>query len=122
MEFKGTKGEWKLTPSKSGITINGKLMITCWAEDTNDLDERLSGESWLDMRLRTEIERERRTEFVPKANAQLIATAPKLLENAQQQFDSVELSNLDFFNKYGFNVSELHEKTKEVINQATKID
>jgi hypothetical protein len=97
MEFKGTKGEWEVQFDTAGYP-------SVVYEDGNFICDVIGAD------------------IEAKANAQLIANSPKLLENAQQQFDSVELSNLEFFNKYGFNVSELHEKTKELINQATKID
>ena len=109
MDF--TKGKWETHPSRNGIIVNGKLMVTCWAEDTNDLDERLDGESWLDMRKRTENERIKRTEFIPKANAQLIATAPKMLEML------IEIHSM-LSSGTRINSDDIYE----VINQATKID
>lgn len=37
------------------------------------------------------------------------------------QIDSLDLSNLDFYNKYGFNVSELTAKQRLLVEEATTI-
>ena len=49
----------------------------------------------------------------------LEAEKKELLENAQMHIDSLDLSNVDFFNKYGFNVAELSTRTRELIKRTT---
>ena len=80
MKTKFTKGEWTLIRDKStGVYAGGNLIITCWsARDTDD--SRLDGESWLEMRKRTEIERCINDKIEPSYNAQLISAAPDLFE------------------------------------------
>lgn len=56
-----------------------------------------------------------------EANMLLYSKSPELLLNAQMQVDAVDLSNLDFYNKYGFNVSELIPKTRQLIKESTEL-
>jgi plasmid rolling circle replication initiator protein Rep len=56
-----------------------------------------------------------------EANVLLISKSPDLLLNAQMQVDAIDLSNLDFYNKYGFNVSELIPKTRKLIKESTEL-
>lgn len=55
------------------------------------------------------------------ANALLIIKALELLKNAQMNVDSLDLSNMEFYNKYGFNVAEVTAKTRELIKEATQL-
>jgi hypothetical protein len=54
-------------------------------------------------------------------NALLISNCPELLENAQMHIDALDLSNVEFYEKYGFNVSELIPRTRELIKQSTEL-
>ncbi len=56
-----------------------------------------------------------------EANALLISKAPELLQNAQMHVDKLDLSNMEFYEKYGFNVSELMDKTRELIKESTEL-
>jgi hypothetical protein len=100
MEFKGTKGEWKISTSNEfGVLISTHPMsrdiCTIWKYDNNFLENQEA-----------------------KANAQLIATAHELLEALQQAIkmcDKIQFpteQELKDFVKLG----------KQVINQATKIN
>jgi hypothetical protein len=94
MKFKGTKGEWRISTSNEfGVLISTHPMsrdiCTIWKYDNNFLENQEA-----------------------KANAQLIVTAPKMLEMLNRIF--IEKCN-------GVNNIDYSEIEK-VINQATKID
>lgn len=95
-EFKGTKGKWAAeTSGGKGSWIgneNGWAALSCG--NTHEESE---------------------------ANALLISKAPELLQLAQMHVDKLDLSNLEFYEKYGFNVSELTDKTRELIKSATDL-
>lgn len=82
MEFKGTKGEMKA----EGMIIKCDNIIVGFTAIMNDehLDERLEGESWLDMRDRTELERKNLNETIPFANAKLFASSSEMLNALQE--------------------------------------
>ena len=68
------KKEWKVKGHR--IFMDGVLVITVW--HTGEIDEqRLDGESWLDMRHRTEKDRIRITETEPDEIAEFILKAIK---------------------------------------------
>lgn len=95
MEFKGTKGEWRISTSNEfGVLIKrthpmSRDICTIWKYDNNFLENQEA-----------------------KANAQLIVTAPKMLEMLNRIF--IEKCN-------GVNNIDYSELEK-VINQATKIN
>jgi hypothetical protein len=45
----------------------------------------------------------------------------EMLEMLEMHVDQLDLSNIEFYEKYGFNVSELMPKTRELIKSATEI-
>ena len=103
MEFKGTKQKWQA--KDSNVYADNKLIISCWSSRATD-ESRQEGESWLDMRIRTEPERTLNNETEPQANAKLIACAPELLE---------------FINEYkGFLNLKDQKKAIELIKRATE--
>lgn len=112
-EFKGTKEKWELDIEKKGVSINGNLIVTCWGENTDDIDERLRGESWLSMRDRTKKEREQRLEIRPKANALLISKSPEMLEMLQDIYAKYE--------KDGHLLNVSPSKIKQLIKEATEL-
>ncbi len=68
------KKEWEV--DGHNIFMDGSLIITVWF--TKEIDEqRLDGESWLDMRDRTEKDRIRITETEPNKIAEFIIKAIK---------------------------------------------
>ena len=93
MEFKGTKGEWEV--------INN--IVTSQEQDICTVDIYL--EAYMDIE-------NAKQEIICKANAQLIANAPKMLEMLNRIF--IEKCN-------GVNNIDYSE-IENVINQATKID
>lgn len=77
MEAKYTKGEWK---NENSIIKCGNIVVGFSANVYNpDIEEQLSGESWMDMRKRTKIFRDE-AEIEMLANAKLIAAAPKMVD------------------------------------------
>lgn len=104
MEFKGTKGEMKA----EGMIIKCDNIIVGFTSVMNDehLDERLEGESWLDMRDRTELERKKLNETIPFANAKLFAAAPELLELALLVYNSFGGGNIITFSDNDINQFE----------------
>jgi hypothetical protein len=101
MEFKGTKGEW--------YVINN--IVTSQEQDICTVDIYL--EAYMDIE-------NAKQEIICKANAQLIATAPKLLEALKDMMFIFE----SLTDKLPTHYSEFncYKQAKEVINQATKID
>lgn len=65
----------------------------------------------LDLHGKSEAERD--------ANAALIAAAPELLQVAIWNRDALDLSDVAFYDKNGFNVSEVIPRTRQVIKAAT---
>jgi hypothetical protein len=97
-EFKGTKGKW----------VRVKLPKTEFFNERNEIHYGTDGECV--------------AEFVANDyDAQLISKAPELLNNAQMHIDALDLSNIEFYNKYGFNVAELMTMTRELVYEATTI-
>lgn len=94
--FKGTKGKWFYCETSKGVKSNNVkgLLATAWSVyNSDEVEQRLEGESWLDMRNRTEhIRNEKELEM--KANAKLIACAPEMLEMLENLID-VELFDLE---------------------------
>lgn len=67
-EFKGTPGPWKLMPFSDSLRIDSQSSIVAFGADKDNLSMVYQGE---DLTVKWEEER---------ANAQLIAAAPELLE------------------------------------------
>lgn len=90
MEFKGTRGKWVVNDgvikTNHGETIGFAAMLTSRIDE-----ERLCGESWLEMRDRTKIDREI-CAIEKKANALLISKAPEMLEMLKSFVDNNMLS------------------------------
>lgn len=55
-----------------------------------------------------------------EANAKVITVAPKMFTMLECWLDKVNLSPLNFYEKYGFNVSDITMKTEELLKQATE--
>lgn len=81
MEFKGTKGRWFFDEPTNVKAYGVKgLVATAWGlYDSKESEIRQEGESWLDMKDRTQPIRDLK-EKESIANAKLIACAPELLE------------------------------------------
>lgn len=79
MENKFTPGPWFFDEKAIAVYADGKCIVTCWHARKTD-ETQLEGESWLDMRRRTDQQREIDQKLEPLANAKLIAAAPELLE------------------------------------------
>lgn len=56
-----------------------------------------------------------------KANMLLFSCSTEMLEMLQMHIDQLDLSNYDFYEKYGFNSSELMPRTRELITKATEV-
>ena len=103
MEFKGTKGKWHvlkidLSDYKSisiGSPINNKVIChMVLGGAINNTDE---------------------------YNALLMSKAPEMLDCLQMHMDGLNLSNIEFYEKYNFNVSLIYEKTEQLIKEATEL-
>ena len=113
---KHTKGEWVL--DDRFIRCNGKAIASAWfTGNPDDLEDRLEGESWLDMRHRTEPQRELITKTEPNANAKLIAAAPDLLKALTSAYHAL-LILVDINGDVGY--PELIKQCTEAIKKATK--
>jgi hypothetical protein len=99
MEFKGTKGEW--------YVINN--IVTSQEQDICTVDIYL--EAYMDIE-------NAKQEIICKANAQLIANSPKLLEALQQAIEMCD--KIQFPTEQ--ELKDFVKLGKQVINQATKID
>jgi hypothetical protein len=109
-EFKGTKGKWAVDNQSGMVVCNHQAIASAWLMSTDDLEIRLDGESWLDMRNRTLKEREVLTKLVPKANSLLISKAPEMLEMLVNIIESELLSG-----------STTEPKIKQLIKEATEL-
>ena len=81
MEFKGTKGEWRVKHDTTHIECNNEIIsIGGYLREYDDTQ--LDGDSWLAMRQRTTKDRQ---DILDEqlANAKLIAAAPELLKALQ---------------------------------------
>ena len=101
MEFKGTKGKWEV----SKYNPHGRVQV-----NLGDLKGHLdiwyhNGHSM--------------TREEAEANALLISKSLELLRNSMMHIDALDLSPIEFYNKWGFNVSELIPKTIQLIKEAT---
>lgn len=111
METKYTKGTWEIT--NGHITSNGES-IAFTATLLGRIDEtKLNGESWLDMRNRTESERIN-CENEKKANAKLIAAAPELLDAL------IGFFNTKYDPEWLYENKELIINAKNAIKKATE--
>jgi len=111
MEFKGTKGKWEV--KDSNVFSDNKLIISCWSSRATD-ESRLEGESWLDMRTRTEPERILNNTTEPEANAKLIACAPELLEMVNNLHQLLEEHQPNWY------LRSHHENIVDLIKRATE--
>jgi hypothetical protein len=103
MEFKGTNGTWYIDQDESHEMKNGVWCTVISTPQTIGLADVYGDEE------------------EAKANAQLIATAPKLLEALQRVEDY--LTALYESNETApFPLRSELDNVREVINQATKID
>jgi hypothetical protein len=113
MEFKGTKGKWNFDKTKNAITsekVSGILATAWMTYKSEEIEERIDGESWLQMRERTDVIRAEK-DIEQKANALLISKAPEMLEMLKQCLYRLENSNhRDFPNKI-----------KQLIKEATEL-
>lgn len=75
-----TKGKWEVDKSGNNVVnenVHG-ILATAWSTyNSEEIEERLEGESWLSMRERTEYIRKEK-ELETKSNAKLIASAPEM--------------------------------------------
>lgn len=111
MDFKGTKGKWIFDKNKNAITnesVSG-LLATAWSTyNSDEIEQRQDGESWLSMRERTKSIREEK-EIEQKANALLISKAPEMLEMLEIILQSE-------------NTPIVHrKKVKQLIKEATEL-
>jgi hypothetical protein len=119
MEFKGTKGKWFFDKTKDNITsenVSGILATAWMTYNSEEIEERIDGESWLDMRKRTEVIRIEK-EIERKANALLISKAPEMLEMLSELrliFDKYEVNFESEFFKY-------KEPLEKLIKEATEL-
>lgn len=107
MDFKGTKGKWGVARSY----YFEKLVST----DIYRICEVKCFENQIHGTLLEPSEEE------AKANALLISNSLNLLNNAQMHIDALDLSQIEFYDKYGFNVSELIPRTRQLIKESTEI-
>lgn len=99
-----TKGPWEVTQEIS-VVSRGELskagnkanIATCWPH------------TWLG---------EKDSANRMRANARLISAAPEMLAELEADEDAAQLSSVDFFEKYGYNVSERSERRRAVIAKA----
>ena len=113
-EFKGTKGKWNFDKTKNAITsekVSGILATAWMTYKSKEIEERIDGESWLQMRERTDIIRAEK-DIEQKANALLISKAPEMLEMLKVSEDY--LRNV-INNKY------LANKIEKLIKEATEL-
>ena len=116
MEFKGTEGKWFLNKEARLINSdNGMIAHTCMMP-TEQLDERLPGESWLSMRERTAEQRKSLTETIPMHNALLISKAPEMLELLEEIVTEWKCGNED-----NFIMADLIDKSEQLIKEATEL-
>jgi hypothetical protein len=112
MEFKGTKGKWELSGTDI-ISENIKgLLFTAWSVyNTDEIEQRINEETWLDMRKRTQqIRIEKDVER--RANALLISKAPEMLN---------ELENIvDCWDKNVFQELDI-DVIRKLIKEATEL-
>jgi hypothetical protein len=100
MEFKGTKGEWFIDQDESHRMKNGVWCTVISTPKTIGLADVYGDDE------------------EAKANAQLIANSPKLLEALQQAIEMCD--KIQFPTEQ--ELKDFVKLGKQVINQATKID
>lgn len=92
-EFKGTKEKWYLSDSKGGVkcdSVKGLLLKAWSVYNSEEVEQRIDGESWIDMRDRTAPIREEK-EVETKANALLISKAPEMLEELKETVTDLKI-------------------------------
>lgn len=98
-EFKGTPGPWRLMPFSDSLRIDSQNSIVAFGADKGNLSMVCQGGD-----LMSKWEEER-------ANAQLIATAPELLEALQQLLADSESDQVTLDAEYGMarNIDEIEK-------------
>ena len=106
MEFKRTKGKWKeidgILYDENGYIVpnKGNFFATSGTEEFfKDNPEYVKA----------------------KYNDRIKEKAPEMLEMLQMNVDRLELTQMQFYDKYGFNVCDLFSKTKELVTKSTEI-
>jgi hypothetical protein len=118
-EFRGTKGKWFFDKTKNAITsenVSGILATAWMTYKCEDIEERLEGESWLEMRERTKpIRIEKDVE--QKANALLISKAPEMLEMLEELRGIFDKYSVDFQSQF----FKYKEPLEQLIKEATEL-
>lgn len=113
MEFKGTKENWI---NKNGLIYSkytNQFLASACTLVGRVCEDRLDGESWLDMRSRTKSEREE-CDNEAQANAKLIASAPEMLEMLKNMREAILSED------YVRMLAE-SQKSNELIKKATEL-
>lgn len=106
MEFKGSKEKWEVLEHNwydTSIVSGDKTIatISIYDEATEENQEKLEEEVMY--------------------NFMLIVKAPEMLEIIQAHIFALDNGQLAFYEKYGFNVSELSDRVRQLIKSATEI-
>ena len=91
---KHTQGPWRQDKWDAVITASGSMLVT----DGVALGGRSTEET--------------------RANARLIAAAPELLEALKWHRDALDLGDVAFYERHGFNVSEVMPRTRAIVKKA----
>ena len=120
-EFKGTKGKWKKTVNRNGdMEISGKgfdLLAIVNLYPEGYWEKHIKNK--ITVSPEPDIQKKYRDQCI--YNALLISKAPELLMNIQMHIDSLDLTNIEFYEKYGFNVSELMPRSRKLIKETTEL-
>ena len=100
MENLHTKGDWELRGNRIFIKGTYKSIATIEVQNNFDIVKFKSVK-----------------DIEQIANSNLILNSPDLLNVCKMNVDAIDLSQLDFYNKWGFNVSEVILKTRQIIEK-----